>query len=108
MSQRRIHSPVAGVVFVAALVAVGYFQGLGQGRELRECPARLSDGRPLLGLNLTTNECRYSGIPRPLVELSPQELRTMAHYRLKAELESANRAYADVMRAVDECGSYKP
>ena len=28
--------------------------------------------------------------------------------RLKAELESANRAYADVMRAVDECGSYKP
>ena len=27
---------------------------------------------------------------------------------LKAELESANRAYADVMRAVDECGSYKP
>ena len=85
VSQRRIHSPAAGVVFVAALVAVGYLQGLGQGRELRECPSQLSDGRALLGINLTTNECRYAGIPRPAVELSSVELRRMAVMRDRME-----------------------
>ena len=71
-----------------------------------------TDVRHVVKAALATNEARNTRIAE-LERAHAAALEENAALReqldrLKAELESANRAYADVMRAVDECGSYKP
>lgn len=82
---RHVDSPFVTALYTALLLAIGFSAGITEGVKLRVCPARLEDGRPLLGIVLATRECKYSGVPRPAVDLSPTELRRMATMRERME-----------------------
>lgn len=85
MTYRKSDHPLIAFVYVTAAFILGGTIGLHHGAKVRQCPARLADGRPLLGIVLSTNECKYSGVPRPAVELSSTELRRIAITRDRME-----------------------
>lgn len=67
MTYRKSEHPatIFSLVSVSILVAaaVGFGQGTLVGAQMRECPARLDDGRELASLNVKTGQCNYSRVP---------------------------------------------
>lgn len=85
---RRSESPAAtAMLFVAVAVvaaAAGFVEGHKVAAHHATCP-RVMDSRPLIAYNLATKQCHYSPVPRPALELSPDELRRMARARERME-----------------------